>query len=431
MSDLISLRLKAQELRKQQDFKAALELFRKVYELTKPEVEQWDVWGLVFCLNKLGNYQQALAICEQHYRRFPAFEYLRSQYAQALYYCRVKSATEAELATLQAAFEQVWRLEQNQPSPIFSVKILLAILKKLEEKFSWQEVITWGSKISKEKLDKQGRQFIPQGGKPKTLSADREVWYLRLAKAYLKLNQAPKCLHITQEGLADFPHSIWLKRLQALSLAELDSVSEAIAIYQELIKHKEEPFLWHELAQFYIKKSQWVEAKAYIAQALDKLQKMPTKANYWEVFYDAACILKAVGEVQVSYAHCAAAYQLVAQQGWRVDARLHAAYTQIDRQLLPHGNNLNELLKSIFDYWLQVSDSGQQFTGQIVRILPHGKAGFIETDTKESYYFNLSDVQAPPAAVVTGKKVSFSIKPSFDKVKNRESYKAVKIKLIQ
>jgi len=57
--------------------------------------------------------------------------------------------------------------------------------------------------------------------------------------------------------------------------------------------------------------------------------------------------------------------------------------------------------------------------GKIKKILPDGKAGFIETEDNKSYYFKTKDFVSKKDKLTIGQKVNFYLEDSFDVKKNQ------------
>ncbi len=99
---------------------------------------------------------------------------------------------------------------------------------------------------------------------------------------------------------------------------------------------------------------------------------------------------------------------------------------QIDTTKTIDLRNFERELKQL---WEKLKFSNQtQLTGTIKAILPNGKAGFIETENKKSYYFQLRNYKAKSELAKVGQKVTFFLEEGFNTKKNPKTENAVNVK---
>jgi len=97
-------------------------------------------------------------------------------------------------------------------------------------------------------------------------------------------------------------------------------------------------------------------------------------------------------------------------------------------------NNIHtakELMRDLKKIWENLKFGDQEVLRGIIKtIISEGKAGFVETENKKSYFFSTKDFKGRRDLIKEGLKVSFFLKDSFDKKKNQPTKNAVNIKPI-
>jgi len=93
------------------------------------------------------------------------------------------------------------------------------------------------------------------------------------------------------------------------------------------------------------------------------------------------------------------------------------------------GRNSSSLLALLKPHWREWSDSAESRRSGIVKSLfPHGRAGFIIADDKQQFFFDARDWKENGGSPEQGYRVTFRIKPSFDRKRQQPSIVACDIR---
>ncbi len=120
MSENIDNKYRANELRKSGDLKAALPLYKELWENTQ---DKFAAAGLIFCYRKQRQFDEALEIAEDAYSKFPDFDWCRNEYIWTLIQGKLFPFTEDD--NLSDILETVDKILAAKPDEIaFKVTIL-------------------------------------------------------------------------------------------------------------------------------------------------------------------------------------------------------------------------------------------------------------------------------------------------------------------
>lgn len=117
------------------------------------------------------------------------------------------------------------------------------------------------------------------------------------------------------------------------------------------------------------------------------------------------------------------------EKGWKIPERLSKLIEEFNIDLSSSPSS-KELLAELKNYWnsLKFSDK-PKVTGVIKKLLPNGKAGFIQGNKGKSYYFKIKSFRGHRDDLEEGIPVSFYVEKGFDHKKGKESEEAVRIEL--
>ena len=176
------------------------------------------------------------------------------------------------------------------------------------------------------------------------------------------------------------------------------------------------------------------KAQRFIAQALLEARQAPK--YMLSAFETVAELALSIGEPIISLHHVELAKQVRQEQGWTLSKSLQQLERRVNDALVAHAierptlpENSKILFRLCYATWRAWAFAGEKrFTGTLKRL--GDKFGFIQRDdSQEDVFVRVRDL--PQKARREGARVEFSIVKSFDKKKNRESTRAVRIVLLQ
>ncbi len=428
MIDIKEKRDKASSLRKQNNFQDALPLFRSLWKETN---DKWDGWNLAFCYNKCSNHRDALTISKEVYALDNEFDYIKGQYAWSAYMLNIKDyGNDDEYDKLKVYGKGILHLTETRHEDVFRQLTVLKIMDYCEKKGMWEAIVSWSEKIKANVLNEKPFQ-MKKDGKNITIPSNREKYYLKISKAYEKLEKWENCFKISCDALNHFPDEIWFKRRKAISEGHNGNLEKAIEDLIKISLIKSDWFIFRDIAVLYAKNENFDKALDFIIDGCIASVNQPDPSYRWELYYDTALFLQKKGDIQMSVKHLLLSFSLRDNEGWKTPEVLTKLANDLNISL-ESINDTKNLLKELIPYWDAHKFSKlPRHTGEIKTVLPNGKAGFITSENGKDIYFKVYSFNGNKKRLVAGLKVEFYVQESFDRSKNKKSYQAVSITPIE
>lgn len=204
----------------------------------------------------------------------------------------------------------------------------------------------------------------------------------------------------------------------AKSLGQLEQHEEALKYLNEVIRVKQEWYIYKEIADNHFALGNTDEALKNISEAILAKGDDDKKVNLYGLAY---CILNE-SEPEIALRH-AELYSLL-----KLESGSSTILEEIE-DLDIDGNTLDmfDLKAQIRDYWKKFKFRDQQLQyGTVTRFFEDKNYGFIKTNDDESIFFHRKEFNGD--AIYIGQLVSFYTEMRFDKSKSRESVNAVNIR---
>ena len=423
-SDLKERRDRASSLKKQGNVDEALKMYQSLWVETK---DKWDGWNLVQCMNKNKQYNDAYDISREVYKQDPDFDYLKGPYAFAGYMVKIKDyKPEDDYGEIFKPAIGVMELTEKKKDDLARQLTVLKMLEICEKQSRWEDLIEWSGKIDSDVLS-TGSFKTQVRGKNVSLPSNRVKWFLKVTKAYEKLEQWDKCYEISCEAIRQFPDDVWFKRRKAISVGYNGELDQAISDLINISLTKSDWFIFRDIAMMYIKKDDYKKALEYLIEGCLVSVNIPDPGYRWELYYYAALCFQKNNEEDLSKKHLLLSFSLRDNEGWKTPEVLSDLASELGVELDPI-EDTKKYMKELKSYWTkQKFSSLPKNIGTIKTILPNGKAGFITSDDGEDYYFKVFSYNGNRKGLVRGMKVEFYKQESFDRVKNKKSFQAVNI----
>ena len=431
MSDNDTKHKQAETYRRQKRYADALECYRQIIQANPHHPDRWDVWGLVLCLNQTHQYNEALEYCIRYFNQYSDFEYLRSQYAAAIYQVHVKKADpRGNLDNMRRAIDRICQLTENRTDDLMRRIALLKALDIFEEIGDWQAILNLAQKSRAQDFDLKEEKIAGENGRTITLMSQREKWYLKVTKALEKKEDFGNLLRQCDSGLQDFPRNVWLRRRRAFARFHLGQAPRALTELQEILLTKKEWFIFLDMARIHLKSKAYQQALKYAVEGCLAGKNLPKPENRWEIYFITGVILSHSGQTEMASRHIEFASALREQKEWKTPAELQDWLTRL--HLTPVGTiDLVKRHSELIQFWNSYRDTNLPTqTGVIKTLLKNNISGFIRTDTNCDLYFRIKSWQGDIKSCVVGARVQFNVLESFDRIKNRPSQEAVNLKLI-
>lgn len=419
---------KASDFRRAGEHETAVRILEPLYQ--NPEVhERMDlISGLLYSLQKLGRYQEAIDIAMEACRKEEVWDSIKQNLAWSIYFRFFKQS--ASKLSAEDAVEWLERMQQTFPQKAGLHPLPLSV-------FAWISVhpeaqpalqIQLCGLIDPALLDRS--PVPPQGDRP-ALPSQYERYTGIMSKALFSCQRYQECKVLCESVLngdivLNGNNAVWLRRRIALCVDAMGDHAKALEQMQEVLKQKRDWFVYHETARIARATGDFTGALSLCVQGALAWGETENKIHLWE-------LLRELLSQSKQFDRAIEILNLIASirkhKGWSIGPELFRELKahNVDPESLPHFKELYQKAKS----WLadlQLSDA-PSYSGKITKLLPDGKAGFIAGDT-ESYYFRLAECRFPSSGAIPGLRVKFNLEKSFDRKKQRESQMAVNIRML-
>ena len=423
---------KANELRKNGEFQKALAFYR---ELAKDNSDLYAAAGLLHCLRKLRLFEEALPLCTDIPLKCVALDWYRNEVIWTLVQGKLNTLDDkASLEEVISTAESILSLEPKETATKWSV--VRRVLKAAKSRRRWDIVSKWIDKVNPEELsttpmkDDRGRDGW----------CDKAVWYNFRIRSETEVGEKEQAILIAQDAVKLFPQQgKFFKRLEALATFRLGKLGEAEGLYNTLCcAGRSDWWILHEHANVLWQLGRVKEALTLMCKAALSNKKIDLLVS---LFSDIGFLCHKTELKQDARNHLVLCKYIREEQGWSIPQAVRSAIAELDKELLdlPGPLDLNSALAECQKFWRRTAgaqnDSREpSIKGREAKKMLKGKLKmgpterpycFILSDTRESYFCLKSDL---PKGAIDDATLQFDAMPSFDKKKNQESWKAVKVR---
>ncbi|GJQ64198.1 MAG: hypothetical protein SCALA702_32510 [Melioribacteraceae bacterium] len=423
MTDIYELRKQASSLRKSGDYQAAGKLFQEILQ-NSVDPNEWDLWGMLFCLNKLKRYNDAYKFGLKYIQKLLDFEMFVSQFIFASFMANIKPYSNKTADKLITYTEEILSAGRNYQDTLFRNKTLLFVIEFFENQGDYESLLNWSEFIDPQNLSAQSEKF-EYNGKSVVKNSDREKYYLKVAKAMAKSGNFSKGCNFILEGMKQFPENIWLKWHYAVCVMNKGDHDTGIDLLREVTVVKREWFTLKSLAEAYMQKNKPERALKIAVEACFHSKNIPNPEFRWELYKITGELFLGNGDEELYFKHLSLCCHIREDVGWSLPEEIEAI---IDEKgiVFSKDQSTEEELNELAEYWKNyLSENEEVFSGKIKTLLNEGKAGFISSDEGADYYFNSRDFQNEKNKLKPGNPIKFVLKESYDRKKKRLSKIAI------
>jgi hypothetical protein len=348
----------------------------------------------------------------------PSFQMGRSILAWALYDVHVRGVDPTEERMRTAAREIISLTQSDEQryaktSPF--VHTVLRMAKYWEKQSRSLNVLKWLRRLEPARLSTEPFTRTDERGRPQEMASPLERYYSRLTRALQQLRRWEECLQTVTQALTDcgrlhHDNDVWFRRRMALAKLELGRPAEALQELQQLTTRKPSGFLETDVAR-----AAWAleDPDQTFKHAIRALLS-PTEIGFkLEAARLVAEVLWRRGEKDAARAHIRLCLAVRGKEGWKIPDTLRktAAEWDVDQGASDPNALLGEL-RPLWEKWRE--QRAPRRRGTVLRMLPHGKAGFIRAEDGERLFFKARDWQEGPSKPSEGTAVTFATRPGFD-----------------
>jgi len=431
MSDLTEQKQKANELRKARNFEEALLLYRNLWKETG---DKFDGAGLLHCLRRLELFDEAIGFADELIVKYPDFDWCRNEVIWTYIQGRLDKINEEE--PLERVVGIANRIMSLNPTGLAAKLTVFKVLKSAKSSNHWETVNEWVVKIAPDSLstkpmtDDSGREGW----------SDQSLWYNYRINGLVEKGDTKKAINTVDEILERFPKQRkFFLRLKALANHLLGNLPESEKIYQNLCSgYKPDWWMLHEYAKVVRDIGRREDALKLMYQAGIGHLKLESMIS---LFVDIGMLCKELGKYEEARAHLVLCKYVRNEKGWPVPESIINTINDLNKII---GNNkepssLKEALSICRSEWSKLlgkennlknlSYENRKVKKGLVGNVSLGRSDrpfcFIIAKDEQSFFCYKSDL---PSDIRDGNEVTFDAIPSFDKKKNKESWKASNIR---
>lgn len=401
-----------------------------------------DVRGFcnqVWAARRENRHREAMDSVERALAIRPDEPSIRDVGAMLFYDLEVKPLPiDADLATCERLFQ---RSQQFRPPPsvtagnfgIYSYRLVALKLSKLVVQEKPRLAIQILETLAVNELSSERRKMEQARGPRTILLSDRDTYFLRLTKAYELTQRWTDLLELEQAAigaLADSEHQHWVLMRLVKAALEVANVETAMRLCGHSSVKEDNPH-WRALL------ARVMEAQGDSSSAIELLRAVigAQKDLSFQVKNLAllADLMIAVDRV-IADSLTKLEFEIRSGNGWSIRDDLRQRLSQVktpDTEIWPE-KRLREWLRASSKTTVKSREKkgdGVRHFGRVKNHSGNGFSGFISKEGGGDIYFALRP-GAQGSLPKVGTRVSFFIEPSFDKKKNRESERAVDVKVV-
>lgn len=419
----------ANSLRKKGSFKMALPIYQGLWgNVTR---DKFDGAGYLHCLRKLKMYDEALPVANECEKNYSDFKWGRIEIIWT-YIGILKSKSENE--SIGSILPLVNRIMNLTPDDLQTNTTILFLLKKAKQFRKWDIAVQWIDKIKPETLEKEPIT-IEKGN---TGWSNYLIWHHHKIRCLIHQKKYQEAIEMVENIIGEAnQEKKFFRVLESQAYDQIGQSEKAIQILTDLSNgRKVDWWIVHQHAKILKNMGEREKAleKMYIAASLSfKLESIVT------LIFEIATLCEELNRIQESYYHLLL-YKLIREKReWLVTKETEELIRNIGISLNVEQNlKFKEVREKCQTYWGSVNSNNKpeirnskknlrgSLSGYLIKVKEDRPFCFIKTQ-KESFFCYKSDIQGE---VKEGLEVQFEVVPSFDKKKQRESWKAINIVLM-
>lgn len=407
---------KANELRKEGDFAAAIPLYRELYAVNP---DKYNISGLINCYRKTGHFKEAEPLADEVFKKYPDFKWGRNEYAWTLIQGQLNSFPETGF--LDDLIAIVNNILKAKPDTIGHNYTIFKLLKFAKNSKNWTVLNEWITLIDPDTLEKENEGW-----------SQTERWYYYRVEALINLGNIEQAISIIIENWNKIARKgLYFERLKAKAYIQLGDYESADNSYKKSMSFSRSVDWWllQEYGMLLSQQNKKEDAlsymiKAAISKPMFTSKKVTLYGNIADLFIDQ-------NNHDYAYVHLLLAKYIRVENGWGLND-INDKLRILNPSCYFEGVSIKDIerkCKIIWDsFTLQSSHNNvrKNIIGKIVSLYNDKTFCFIETKEKESFFCNKRDL---PVGSKLGQIVVFSLKPSFDKKKNKASFSAINVRL--
>jgi len=399
--------------------------------------DEYDGSGLLHCLRKLELFDEAIVLARVLIDKYPDFDWCRIEVIWTLISGTLYKLGDTE--PLGKVVQTAQEIMDLNPDGLAKKMMVFKVLKSAKASNHWEIVNKWVVNIDPTSLstepmtDSSGREGW----------SDQSLWYNYRINGLIQKGDSKEAIVLVDEILEHFPKQRkFFLRLKAFANHRIGNLPEAEKIYQELCdRYKPDWWILHEYAKVVRETGRSENALKLMYQAASNHPKLESMVS---LFVDIGMLCKEMGQYEEARAHLVLCKYIRNEKGWNIPESVTDTINELDKII---GNNdkpssLKEALNNCRNKWEKLKEKDSDFEKlsngsrkakkRLIGKLRLGRSEqpfcFIYTGDEQSFFCVKSDL---PPDVREGSELIFDAIPSFDRKKDKESWKATNMRRIR
>lgn len=412
---------KATELRKSQNFVDALVLYRELYS----EVDdKYNLSGLLNCLRKTDNLEEAVQLAEKVKNKYLDFEWFRNEIIWTLIQGKLLKISDDDLNKIVEVANIILEIK---PDELARVITIFRVLKVAKNTGNWETILTWSSMLDVNSLD--DTPMVDEKGREGW--SKKSLWYNYRINALIEFGQYDEAEVLCDPAIKTYPKlKKFFIRLKGIVLVKKGNMVEAKNSYEELIKSiNPDWWLLHEYGKVLSFNGELELALKKFYLAASKSYKLE---NSVKLFSDIANICIELERYEEAAAHIFLTKYLRESKGWSIPAQVEDTFSRLkSKNIEMNYPDLRSSLKVCKEFWnpsnqeTPQNQNNKKCVGVLSTHLDTQPFAFIVTKEFGKIFCWKKDL---PQSAKNGTKLQFDKIKSFDKKKNIDSWRAINIK---
>ncbi|MGG0569096.1 hypothetical protein ABE033_10380 [Priestia megaterium] len=429
MNNLYHQKELAKTYRKNNNYHEALTLYKELWETTH---DKYDATGYLHCLRKLKKFTEAIPLAKELEKQYSDFNWCRIEIIWTYISGILNNLEDGD--SLGKTIQVAQRIMSLNPDEVALQKTVFTVLKKAKQLKKWDVCCDWIDKLDPDKLSDTSIKT----DKGDTGWNYQLIWYHHKIRCLIHQRNLEEAVEKADLAIKKSKQQKkYFQRLKAVAFQEQGYIQEAEEIFSELCNApKADWWMLHDYALL-------LKSKGENKVALQMMYKAACFAFRLEgtigMIQDIVTINTELNRIEEAFYHLHLYKAIRERNKWKVPEQVLKQLEDIsEKQDYPYEVSFNEARRRCETYWgknqknLDFRKKGHKvkkgLNGRLTRLKVGVPFCFIQTNDKDSFFCYVSDI---PGKVNEGAKVTFDVIPAFDKKKQKESWKATNISLVE
>ena len=422
---------KANELRKEGKIEEALPIYRNLWKETS---DKFDGAGLLHCLRKLELFDEATIFADELIAKHPDFNWCRIEVIWT-YISGVLNKLEVN-EPLENVIQTAKKILDFNPDGLAAKIVVFKVLKSAKASNDWEIINEWVVKLDPKSLstkpmtDSSGRKGW----------SDQALWYNYRLNSFIKKGNQNEAIALIDDISDSFPmQKKFFIRIKAQAYYQLGNLQEAEKIYENLCSvNRPDWWILYEYAKVIRDSGRKENSLKLMYKAANSNPKLELMVSLFE---EIGMLCMEMGLNEEALSHLILCKKIRHENDWSVPDSVLNSILDLDEIIVDYTepNTTKDVLRICRNYWKnslgeniasnKKSHDNRKLRKKLIGEIKLGRTDqsfcFIISDNLESFFCLKSDL---PSDIKDNDRVTFDAIPSFDKKKNKESWRATNVR---